>query len=59
MELNFVFLRVGAVRRYRLRAKNEKRQIGLDSMSKPILILLGRCHLTQYQKQQLLRAITY
>ena len=26
MELNFVFLRVGAVRRYCLRAKNEKRQ---------------------------------
>ena len=32
MELNFVFLRVGAVRWYRPRAKNEKRQnrLGLD-----------------------------
>ncbi len=32
MELNFVFLRVGAVRRYRPRAKNEKRQnrLGFD-----------------------------
>ena len=33
MELNFVFLRAGAVRRYRPRAKNEKRQnsLGFDA----------------------------
>ncbi|MGN0533877.1 MAG: hypothetical protein ACI4IK_05885 [Eubacterium sp.] len=42
MELNFVFLRAGAVRGTAPEQKTENAKIGLRIV-KPILMLLGRC----------------